>query len=200
MGLTPSATPLLTAEALRRLARCYGSDLPALARLLAAETTTPHHGYAGVWDGYGGLLGFTGEAPSRAVLTFSADPTVGDDESLQDRHRAMLEASTRDPFNNVFRKPTWQPGLLSDEISRGPRLELPQRSYLLFSAGATAFTDASWPDLAPWVSPDEARAWAQTPKYGPRPAASARSSNSATWLLAAARKWCMVFRSVWNQV
>jgi hypothetical protein len=75
----------------------------------------------------------------------------------------MLGPSTRDPFNNVFRKPTWQPGLLSDEISRGPRLELPQRSYLLFSAGATAFTDASWPDLAPWVSPDEARAWAQTP-------------------------------------
>ncbi len=140
------------------------AQLAALARLLVAETTTPHHGYAGVWEGYGGLVGFMGETPSRAVLTFSADPTVdGDDESLQDRHRAMLEASTRDPFNNVFRKPTWQPGILSDEISHGPRLELPQRSYVLFTTGTTTFTDASWPDLAPWVDPEEAHAWAQSP-------------------------------------
>lgn len=139
------------------------AQLAMLARLLAAATTTPHHGYAGVWEGYGGLVGFMGETPSRAVLTFSADPTVDDAASLQDRHRAMLEASTRDPFNNVFRKPTWQPGILSDEISRGPRLELPQRAYVLFAAGVTAFTDASWPDLAPWVGPDEAHAWAQSP-------------------------------------
>ena len=138
------------------------AQLTALARLLAAATTTPHDGYAGVWGGFGGLVGYMGETPSRAALAFSADP-AGDDEALQDRHRAMLEASTRDPFNNVFRKPTWQPGILSDEISRGQRLELPQRAYILFAAGASAFTDASWPDVAPWVGADESREWAQSP-------------------------------------
>jgi hypothetical protein len=141
------------------------SQLASLARLLAAATTTPLHGYAGVWEGFGGLVGFMGEAPSRAVLTFSSDAVVegGSDTSLQDHHRAMLDASTRDPFNNVFRKPTWQPGILSDEVSRGSRLELPHRAYVLFSAGVSTFTDASWPDIAPWVGPDEAHAWAQTP-------------------------------------
>lgn len=143
------------------------AQLATLARLLATATTTPNHVYAGVWEGYGGLLGHMGEAPSRAVLTFSADDADahddGPDASVQEHHRAMLEASTHDPFNNVFRKPTWQPGILSDEISRGSRLELPGRSYVLFSASTNSFTDASWPDLAPWVGPDEAHAWAQSP-------------------------------------
>lgn len=141
------------------------AQLATLTRLLTPATTTPHHVYAGVWDGYGGLVGFLGEGPSRAVLAFSTEPAEDDgpDASVQEHHRAMLEASTRDPFNNVFRKPTWQPGVLSDEISRGTRLELPQRSYVLFTASTTSFTDASWPDLAPWVGPDEAHAWAQSP-------------------------------------
>lgn len=144
------------------------AQLSALARLLASATTTPGDGYAAVWDGYGGLVGHLGQAGTPATATFSTgtgSEERGDasDTALQDHHRAMLQAGTRDPFNNVFRKPTWQPGTLSDEISRGPRLELPQRSYVLFTAGASAFTDASWPDLAPWVGPDEAHAWAQSP-------------------------------------
>ena len=143
------------------------AQLATLARLLTRATTTPNHAYAAVWDGYGGLVGFVGETPSRAVLAFSADPAEaasgGPDASVQEHHRAMLEASARDPFNNVFRKPTWQPGVLSDEISRGPRLELPQRSYVLFAASTSSFADASWPDLAPWIGPDEAHAWAQSP-------------------------------------
>lgn len=141
------------------------AQLATLARLLAPATTTPNHAYAGVWDGYGGLVGHMGETPSRAVLAFSGDSSDADgaDASVQEHHRAMLEASTRDPFNNVFRKPTWQPGILSDEISRGPRLELPGRAYVLFVTSTSSFADVSWPDVAPWVGPDEAHAWAQSP-------------------------------------
>lgn len=118
-----------------------GADLlAAIAAHLAAHTETPDAGYAAVWEGYGGLLGFFGEAPSRAFLTFTDDP----------HHQEMLNRSTRDPFNNVFRKPTWQDGILSREISEGPRLELPGRGHVLFSAPPRAFADPDWVLEAPW--------------------------------------------------
>jgi len=114
--------------------------LSAIAAHLVAHTSTPDAGFAAVWEGFGGLLGFFGETPSRAFLTFSDDPN----------HQEMLNRSTRDPFNNVFRKPTWQEGILSREISEGPRLSLPDRDHVLFSAAPRLFADPDWVLEAPW--------------------------------------------------
>ena len=141
----------------------------ALAGHLAADVA-PSHAYAAVWDGYGGLVGYLGDSRGRAAIAFSADATPGsgagsDDVSaaIQDRHRQMLDAGAHDPFNNVFRKATWQPGVLSDDISRGARLELPNRTYILFAGETAAFADVSWPASAPWVDAGESPQWAQSP-------------------------------------
>lgn len=116
-------------------------DVVALiAAHLVAHTQTPDAGFAALWEGRGGLLGFFGITPSRAFLTFSDDPN----------HQAMLDRSARDPFNNVFRRPTWQEGILSREISEGPRFELPLRHHVLFSASPRAFADPDWVLRAPW--------------------------------------------------
>lgn len=111
----------------------------AVATHLAAHTGTPDDGVAALWEGHGGLLGFFGTAPSSSFL-------IGDDPN----HQAMLSRSVHDPFNNAFRTPTWQEGILSREISEGPRLQLPDRDHVLFSAGAGAFADPAWVRHVPW--------------------------------------------------
>ncbi len=112
----------------------------AIATHLAAATTTPGSGVAALWEGFGGLLGHFGHTPSRAFFTIDDDPN----------HRAMLDRSVHDPFNNVFRKKTWQEGILSKEISEGPRFETRHRAYVLFSTGVDEFTSADWVLRAPW--------------------------------------------------
>ncbi|PRB18350.1 hypothetical protein [Microbacterium sp. MYb62] len=114
--------------------------LATIAAHLAEHTQTPDDGFAALWEGWGGLTGFFGETPSRAFPTFSDDPN----------HQAMLDRSTRDPFNNVFRKPTWQEGILSREISEGARLHLPQRDHVLFAASPRDFADPDWILRVPW--------------------------------------------------
>ncbi|MGH3691177.1 MAG: hypothetical protein ACRDT7_13555 [Microbacterium sp.] len=116
------------------------AHLAAIATHLVNHTQTPDAGFAALWEGRGGLLGFVGITPSRAFLTFSDDPN----------HQAMLDRSAHDPFNNVFRKPTWQEGILSREISEGPRFELPGRGHVLFSASPRSFADPDWVLRAPW--------------------------------------------------
>lgn len=115
-------------------------SLAAVAEHLVAHTSTPDAGWAAVWEGWGGLLGFRGHGPSRAFYTFSDDPN----------HQAMLGRSGRDPFNSVFRRKTWQEGILSREISEGPRLELPDRRHVLFSAAPRTFAHPEWILDAPW--------------------------------------------------
>ncbi len=114
--------------------------LAAIAAHLVDHTQTPDAGFAALWEGRGGLLGFFGVTPSRSFLTFTDDPN----------HQAMLERSAHDPFNNVFRRPTWQEGILSREISEGPRLDLPGRDQVLFSAPPRAFADPEWVLHVPW--------------------------------------------------
>jgi len=114
--------------------------LTTIASHLIAHTETPDAGVAALWEGRGGLVGFFGHTPSRGFLTFSDDPN----------HQAMLDRSMHDPFNNAFRKPTWQEGILSREISEGPRFELPGRSHVLFSAAPRVFADPGWVLHVPW--------------------------------------------------
>ncbi len=114
--------------------------LATIAAHLVDHTQTPDAGFAALWEGRGGLLGFFGVTPSRSFLTFTDDPN----------HQAMLERSAHDPFNNVFRRPTWQEGILSREISEGPRLDLPGRDHVLFSAPPRAFADPEWVLHVPW--------------------------------------------------
>jgi len=116
------------------------AHLAAIAAHLVDHTQTPDAGFAALWEGRGGLLGFVGITPSRSFLTFSDDPN----------HQAMLDRSAHDPFNNVFRRPTWQEGILSREISEGPRFELPGRDHVLFSTSPRAFADPEWVLHVPW--------------------------------------------------
>ena len=130
--------------------------LALLAGVLAAHTATPDRGFVALWEGWGGLVGGMGTAPSRTFFGWGfteggpdADGHAADDDT-ELRHAAFLSHSTRDVFNNPFQQVTWQPGILSDEISRGPRLELPGRSYVLFRAGVQEFANPLWELDAPW--------------------------------------------------
>ncbi|HWS49618.1 MAG TPA: hypothetical protein VN241_01280 [Microbacterium sp.] len=114
--------------------------LAAVAEHLIDHTATPDAGMAGVWEGWGGLLGFRGKGPSRGFFTVGEDPN----------HAAMLSRSLHDSFNNVFRRATWQDGILSRQISEGPRLQLPHRGYVLFTAAPREFADPAWILDAPW--------------------------------------------------
>jgi hypothetical protein len=130
-------------------------QLAATARHLADSTATPEDVFVALWEGWGGLAGFYGENPASVVLTAGGDP------GIDEHHRAMLERSIHDPFNNVFRKPTWQPGILSDEISRGARLRLPDRDHVLFRAAISELTDPTWAQRVPWSA--ENAEWTQSP-------------------------------------
>jgi hypothetical protein len=113
--------------------------LASVASHLIAHTSTPDAGFAALWAGWGGLLGFMGQTPSRRFFSFDAPA-----------HEQLLERSIHNPFEDDYRKKTWQPGILSEEISRGPRLQLPDREHVLFSAPPRAFADPDWILDAPW--------------------------------------------------
>ncbi|KQZ23840.1 hypothetical protein ASD43_05325 [Microbacterium sp. Root553] len=114
--------------------------LSIIASHLVSHTTTPDAGLAALWAGRGDLVGFLGHSPSRGFLTFSDDPN----------HQAMLDRSIHDPLNNSFRKPTWQEGILSREISEGPRFHLPGRDHVLFRGAISDFTRPDWVLHVPW--------------------------------------------------
>ena len=117
-------------------------ELAAVAAVLAAHTTTPDRGHVALWEGWGGLLGFTGEGPSRTFFS------LGVPEGSP--HAEVLARSVHDRFNNPYRKSSWQPGILSDAISRGPRLELPARGHVLFRGGVAELADPEWVLRVPW--------------------------------------------------
>ncbi len=118
-----------------------------LARVGSSFTETPEDAYVAVWAGWGGILGFYGDSPARVRFTLGEAPTDARHEHFTDRLR-------RDVLNNAFRKPTWQEGTLSRDVSEGPKLELPQREHVLFHAALAELSDADWPARAPWVDRD----------------------------------------------
>lgn len=127
------------------------APLAALVQIAALHTSTPDEGFIALWEGWGGVTGGMGYGPSRALITITGDDDVKDATTL--RHDEFLSTSTRDVFNNAFRAPTWQPGALSDEISRGPRFALPNRDHVLFRAAPTELADPDWVLSAPWRDP-----------------------------------------------
>lgn len=129
--------------------------LAGVMQILARGTTTPDELSIALWEGSGGLVGFYGS--TSAVIELRSDGG-GDDAEY---HRSMLERSIHDPFNNVFRKPVWQPGILSDEVSRGTRLELPGRDHVLFRGSARELSSPDWAEHAPWSARDAA--WTESP-------------------------------------
>src|SRR5690606_38956311 len=84
--------------------------LAAIARHLAEQTGTPNDGHVGVWEGWGGLLGAFARTPSRAFLQPTDD--VG--------HRRLLSNLVPEGFRSPWAKDRWQPGILPDDVSRGP--------------------------------------------------------------------------------
>jgi len=130
-----------------------------------AHTAAPDDAGIAIWEGWGGVLGFYGETPARTILTAAFDDADAADVeyvSIRARHQAMLERSIPDPFNNVFRKPTWQPGILADEVSRGARLSLPGRDHVLFRGALAELADPAWPERVPWTDRD-APQWTASP-------------------------------------
>lgn len=148
--------------------------LSALAHVLSMHTATPDAGRIAVWDGWGNIVGGMGSGPARTFLRMGfagGMPERYSDEPVDDaelRHASFLARSLKDVFNNPFRQQTWQPGILSDDISRGPRLKLPGRDHVLFSGGAAELADPTWVLDAPWRD-------RVAEEYGAPPAAQAPS-------------------------
>ncbi|MGI6878992.1 hypothetical protein [Microbacterium sp. gxy059] len=133
--------------------RLEPETLAAVARRLIAHTETPDAGFAAIWEGWGDLLGARkpghpsdahfGFAPEGSPARYAQDP----------RHESLLGKILHDPFWRPFRRQRWHPGVLSDEVSRGPRLELPGRGHVLFRAAPAEWTDPAWADRVPWARP-----------------------------------------------
>lgn len=111
----------------------------AVAAQLVTHTSTPDAGFVAVWEGWGGLLGGH-RGNGRGFIEFTDQPPT----------EQVWWGSLRENFENPFRKAQWHPGILSDEISKGPRFELPDRGHVLFSAAPSAFADPGWILDAPW--------------------------------------------------
>lgn len=146
--------------------------------ILTRGSQTP--GYAAVWEGWGGLLGHMGTGSSRAVLT------LDDADADHVRYVDMMTAATFDPFNRPFATETWQPGVLSDEVSRGRRLELPGRGHVLFRGDVGVLADPGWQNVVPWA--DRTAGEAGTTRFTPSP--------SLVW--PADRSWVLVTEVDWD--
>jgi hypothetical protein len=92
--------------------------LAAVASALVDHTRAPDDGFIALWEGWGGVTGGLGYGPVRSLFT------IGEDAVVDTRHAQFLATAARETFNDVFRKPTWQPGILSDEVSHGPGADL----------------------------------------------------------------------------
>jgi hypothetical protein len=103
-----------------------------LARLLAHFTTTPDRIWFGLWSGYGEL------------------------RSQRDSARAVLRRSGG--FPSKFSRPDAHPDPQQSEVRPGrPTLELPNRSYILYTGSLSEL--ATWPWAGPNLWWPDDRAW-----------------------------------------
>ncbi len=134
--------------------RLEPGELVALAQILQPRTTTPDAGGIAVWEGWGGLVGAEIDQTPTGLFTVGMPRRYAEysesDQTVDARHRSVLYRSLKDVFNNPFRKPVWRTGVLSNDISRGPRLELPHRGHVLFQGGVAEFADPDWVMRVPW--------------------------------------------------
>lgn len=158
------------------------ASVSALVRELQGGATDTI-GFVGIWEGYGGLLGHMGIAPSRAFLSFGEQEPQ---DAEAQRHRDVVERMQSDPFNNPYRKETWQPGILPDAVSAHPRLELPGRDYVLFGGDLGVFTDDAWQLHVPWRDRE-----AEAHGFAP-------SAQNPNLLWPADRTWCTVSEIDWD--
>jgi hypothetical protein len=150
-----------------------------VASILAERTTTPDEGFVAVWEGWGGLVGGMGFGPSRVLFTLSASDD-SPQSAVEAQHAEFLERSAQDQLNNAFRTPSWRPGILSDDISRGPRFSLPARDFVLFRGGVSELADPGWVEHVPWRDEELAAAG-----FGP-------SAESPALVWPADRAWVFV--------
>lgn len=113
--------------------------LAAIVQTAVEHTSTPRAGFAAVWAGWGDLVG--------ALRPIDA-ATRGESP-----HESFLGRIRRSMMNNPYGKEVWQPGIVADDASRGPRFELPQREYVLFSASPWVFTYPTWQESVLWQDP-----------------------------------------------
>jgi hypothetical protein len=120
----------------------------ALADVLVRHTSAPRDGWAALWEGHGDLVGHFGVGPSRVF--FQVEDADGPADPDLAQHNAMLGRSLKDRFNSVFRKPTWQDGILPRDVSEGARLRLPGRDYVLFRGDVSELAHPEWVLHVPW--------------------------------------------------
>ncbi|MEO8219223.1 MAG: hypothetical protein ABI563_00355 [Specibacter sp.] len=108
--------------------------LAAAAIHLCDHTGTPDQGVTAVWNGWGGL----GSSAGYVELSFS--------EGAADGQFVAGTATVGEGPGS---------GLLPAEVVNGEALDLPGRSYYLFSTGPRFYTHPGWVNHAPWHhSPD----------------------------------------------
>lgn len=128
--------------------------LSRLAVVLAELTTTPGHGFIGIWEGWGGLTSSAGRARYLAVS--------GD--RLRDRlfrHALAVRYRLRSWWR-AHHEPRPGSGVLPRRAAIGPRLQLPWRDHVLFEGGIDTFASDDWVHHAPWLAPED-RSHPQSP-------------------------------------
>ncbi len=113
--------------------------LAAIVQTAVEHTSTPRSGFAAVWAGWGDLVGSL-----RPIDSASGGETP---------HASFLSRIRKSMMNNPYGKEVWQPGIVADDVSRGPRLELPGREYVLFSASPGVFAYPTWQESVLWQDP-----------------------------------------------
>lgn len=144
--------------------------LARVARHLAADTSAPDAGVAGIWEGYGGLTSSAGYAQLTAVWDEPDGPDAaagdggdgvggggapGDGRAAADGGppgdgAAPGDGGAHGPGPGESADPPPGSGLLPADVVLSPTLDLPGRSYYLFSAGARFFQDVDWVHRVPW--------------------------------------------------
>lgn len=102
--------------------------LAKVARHLCEHTSSPDRGVSAIWEGWGGL----GDSAGRVTLTLAGEPVAS--------AAAAGSAAATGPGT----------GVLPPDIVNGEKLELPGRSYYLFSTGPASYADPRWMGQAPW--------------------------------------------------